>query len=217
MKLRTIAFSAVVALVVVGAVAFAQQSRDGSTTPTGGISFWPFGGTDGTYNRALRTDAQGILRVTEEYPNQFQTSAAPLMASVACANKTQVNSSTYDACSIYGRKWLRIQVATVIRDTTTIDKGQGPLVIRPEGSNDGVNFYPIMRVFHVQAAVLDSTFCDTLQYNLWSSNNSSLNAWYPLYDTQSGQPFPWRYLRIGVINRCAYSQTVSLEVAGRQD
>lgn len=83
MRLRSIIFAVAVALTVVGAVALAQQVRDGSTTPTPAISYWPMGGTDGTTNRVVKLDPNGILRITEEYPAEYQTQTVPLWGDTA--------------------------------------------------------------------------------------------------------------------------------------
>ena len=65
-------YAALVALLAVAGAAVAQQVRDGTTTPTTGLSGWPLAGTDGSTNRIQRYDANGNAQTYDRSKDDWQ-------------------------------------------------------------------------------------------------------------------------------------------------
>lgn len=138
MRLRSILFAVAVALAVLGTVAVAQQVRDGSTSPTNGLSYWPMGGSDGTSNRVVKLDPNGILRVTEEYPGEYQTQAQ----NVHSDSSIQV----HHALRAFNTSWTDYPFARRCLEVGIKEPTATPQVmyLLLYGSNDNVNFYPVV-------------------------------------------------------------------------
>jgi hypothetical protein len=218
--MRSVAIMAAVLIVFSPAVAAAQQTQDGKPAPTNGPSFWPTGGTDGTTMRAARFDTQGILKITEEYPDAFQAVSQNLCSAATITASATVNLTAvaFESNSIFGRKYLRIAFSGYTSNCATAGRCGGA-IFQPQGSTDGVNYFPILtaRMESVAGLGADSVKVDTLQYRLFVDPGTS-GVWVPLYDLRTGHPFPFKFLRIGIFNRGATSLTsTTLEVAGRQN
>jgi hypothetical protein len=162
-RLKSIIFTAVVALAVVAAFALAQQVRDGSTTPTPAISYWPMGGTDGTTNRVIKLDSNGILRTTEEYPYQYQTETAVICGAKPVTRGLKFMGFWY--CAPFGQRTLTV-TRTIPAATTNVDCVELYLF----GGDDNLTFYPVIQSAAwsdgTTAGAADSLLVDTLRVSL---------------------------------------------------
>lgn len=126
-----------VALVLAAATAFGQQSGDGYIPPNGKpSSFTPGGGWSGSAMKAFRTDPNGILRTTEEYPlTEQKTSVSNAAASIYTGLKAIGNGIPI---SPYGNR------VVLLTRTSTGTNGSDPTFVYLYGSDDDVTYKPIM-------------------------------------------------------------------------
>ncbi len=150
----------------------AQQSNDG-TTPVNGLppSFWPMGGWDGATNRIAKSDPNGILRITEEYPITTQIETPTVGTVVAITTGLKAIGNGYGIWP-FGRRTFHIERAA------TGGAAVNPCYIYFFGSNDNVTFVPFMLPigtaatplpFEALAAWQDTAKTDTVMIMLPSS------------------------------------------------
>ena len=199
---------ALIALVAGASYVIAQQSRDGGTTPTSGLSYWPMGGTDGTSNRVVKLDPNGILRTTEEYPPQYQTETA-----VICSVKPVTRGLKYMGfwyCAPFGQRTI-VVTRTPAAAATNVDA----VMLYLFGGDDNLTFYPIIQGAAwsdgTAAGAADSLLVDTLRVTL-PSRATKVKL------TMPDNVYPGRYLAIYAIRDSSAvlsAQTVTITAEGR--
>jgi len=132
----------------------------------------------------LVTDANSILRVTEEYPAQYQTDRTTL-----CTNDTVRIGLKYMGfwyCAPWGQRTLYVSRA---------EGGSGVdlCYLYLYGSDDNLTYYPILQDAAwsdgVTAGAADTLLCDTLRVSLPMGFNAAKF-------TLPGSLYPGRYLSI---------------------
>ena len=203
MKLKSIIFAVAVALVVVAGFSLAQQSRDGGTTPTSGLSYWPMGGTDSTSNRVVKLDPNGILRTTEEYPYQYQTDRTSICTGDSVYLGLMYHGSWYVAP--FGMRSIIVN-RTFKAGGTACD----PVRVYIFGSDDAANFYPVMFAPPSIAYTgdnRDTAYYDTLKFFVGSQKNN-------LKFTLPSNVYTGRYVGIYTRRDSTGVSSVSISVIG---
>lgn len=197
---------ALVALVAGASYVVAQQVRDGSTSPTPGLSYWPMGGTDGSTNRVARLDPNGILKVTEEYPAQYQTDRTTLCVSEAVTRGLKFLGFWY--CGPFAQRSL---VVTRTGSGTAVDR----LYLYLYGSDDNITYYPVMQDpawsnDGVANAPADTALCDTMRVTV-PARMTTAKFTFPQHI------YPGRYLAIYAVRESTSGtgQTVTITAEGR--
>lgn len=163
----------------------------------------------------LKGDATGNLKVTEQFPAPYQIYQEVLFNSTIAAGSSaseNLNPVIWTTAHLYPIKAVRLRVAGHTIGAAGVN---GPLVVRVRGGWDGVNFAHIGLNLTMAADTLSAG--DTLQYLVWSNaaSPSPNGRWHKLAYAD-GTPLPFPYLQFALINRGSATDSVLIEVAGRQ-
>ena len=170
--------------------AVAGEIVDGSVPANGLPQAGDVGATwNGSTHKVLRSDASGILRVTEEYPYQLQTE-------VYVAG---TNIPVHQGLKQLGNGWAvhpNGDRVVKLRRTTTGGTGSGVVRLFLYGSDDNVNFYPLMpaSVWSAANAIGDSTRTDTLSCLIPSAGTAGVAEFK--ITLPSSDVYPGRYLSL---------------------
>lgn len=206
---RWILRAALAALVTALAVsnALAQTRAEGKTVNEGDQRFQSIGGSDGTSWRVLKTDPSGVLRATEEYPREYQTtnttiaSGSPIHTGYA---QVGVSAMFYPWLIASLRVQLAQSNAGGSADTTHLYL---------MGSDDNVTYFPLVKTGANSKQVVTQ---DTVRFDFPGAANTTRNWIIRLDDI----PYPGRYL--GVFAKAdstaasARTITATISLYGRQ-
>lgn len=136
---RILAAVAALLLMVAPLVGFAGEVNEGQTPGNGKPYSGDLGaGWDGSSHRVLRSDASGILRMTEEYPAQLQNERF-----LAC--DTTLTRVINGVLRPVGLAWSVSPFGSRSVLVTRVQKGTpNTLKLYLFGSDDNVNFYPLI-------------------------------------------------------------------------
>lgn len=165
-KLAAVAASLV--LVFSPVLALAGPVLDGSIPANGKPSDGSLGATwDGSTHHVLRSDASGILRTTEEYPYQLQNDRF-----IAC--DTTLTKVNYRVIRPLGLGWSVSPFGSRTVLVTKVQKGTpNALKLYLFGSDDNVNYYPIIAPGAWSYVDTDSAKIDTLTLTIPASFQSA--------------------------------------------
>jgi hypothetical protein len=162
------------------------------------------------------SDASGNAKTAEQFPREYQKSNSILYASTITASSAEnVSAQVWTDASLYGMKWVRVRVS---QHTIGGSGVNGPLIVRPKVSTDGgLTYTHMVNLSSNTVAGQDSLETDTLQLKIWTNATTALpnGVWYPLMGT-GGQMLPFGAIQFAIINRGSATDSVTIEVAGRQ-
>ena len=187
---RTItAFLAALVVLLAPLVAVAADVRDGSIPANGLPMSGQLGGTwNGSAHKVLRSDASGILRVTEEYPYHLQNDAFP------AADTT--NTVIFKVIRPLGLGWSVSPFGARTVTVTKVQKGP-PCAVKFYlfGSDDNVNYFPIIKSDAWSYLDTDSAKIDTLTLTIPASFQSA-NTVRQFKLALPEDVYPGRYVQI---------------------
>ena len=184
---RAIAALAALLVALSPLVAVAAEHKDGATV-TGSAYGQPGAGFTGSTFKVLRSDASGILRTTEEYPEQLQNDRF-------VASDT-TNTVINGVLRPLGLGWSVSPFGSRTVLLTRVQKGTAnTLKLYLFGSDDNVNYFPILSQDVWSYTNNDSTKIDTLMATIptqFSGSNSVRQFKIVLPEAV----YPGRYLQI---------------------
>ncbi len=191
MKIARTASVFLAALIVLMAplLAVAADVRDGSIPANGLPMSGGLGATwNGSTHKVLRSDADGILRVTEEYPWQLQNDAFP------AADTTNMVIAT--VLRPLGLGWSVSPFGSRSVSVTRVNAG-APRTVKLYlfGSDDNVNYFPIISQNAWSYANNDTAKFDTLMVTIpptWQLSSTVKQFKLALPEIE----YPGRYLQI---------------------
>lgn len=175
-------YALVISLVALGpAVAVASEWPDGYQRPNGtAMQAQPMGAFDGSSQRALKSDSNGILRTTEEYPQTSQRVSYTAGAAVAVTTGLKAIGNGY-GISPYGLRVLHL-IAARAGSTSS------PMYVYLYSSDDNVTFKPLKMPmgtagtpvpFNSVAAFQDTAKVDTVMITVpMNTTGVSEDSWY---------------------------------------
>lgn len=123
----------------------------------------PIGAFDGSSQRALRSDASGILRITEEYPMTTATANPFTAANAVPVTTTLTQIGNGWSAYPYGNRSL------YVKRTATGGSTVDPLYLYLYASDDNVSFYPVCNPGAFSATFVtgtDTTKVDTVMVQI---------------------------------------------------
>lgn len=186
---KLVALAAVFSLTFSPAIAMAGEIVDGSVPANGLPQAGDVGATwNGSAHKVLRSDASGILRTTEEYPYHLQNDAFP-------ASDT-TNTVIFRVIRPLGLGWSVSPFGARTVTVTKVQKGP-PCAVKFYlfGSDDNVNYYPIIKSDAWSYLDTDSAKIDTLTLTIPASFQSQ-NSVRTFKLTLPEEVYPGRYLQI---------------------
>ena len=170
-------------------IAFAADVIDGSTPANGKPSSGQVGATwDGSRHHVLKSDASGIVRVTEEYPYQLQNDAFP------AADTT--NMVIANVLRPLGLGWSVSPFGSRTVSVTRVNAG-APRTVKLYlfGSDDNVTYYPIISQAAWSYTNNDTAKFDTLMVTIpptWQASSTVKQFKLTLPEID----YPGRYLQM---------------------
>lgn len=201
--------AALSALVVLVSPVFAAEWKDGHT-PANGVASGsqPIGAWDGASHRALRSDASGILRTTEEYPITTATSVYPAATLVPLNNAAMTQLGNGWSAYPYGFR------SVYIKRTCASGTSAPPAYLYLYSSDDNINFYPVFgqNAFSSPTAAADTSKADTLMVTLPQAT-ATYEGVFPLPESYG---YLGKYLALFARREGAIVQTFTVIWFGRQ-
>lgn len=159
-------------------------------------------------------DASGNTKIVDQFPLPYQTYQEVLYNAtmvITPAGSENLAAATWSTAHLYPIKSVRLRVRQHTIGAAGIN---GPLVVRVRGSYDGVAFTQLRWCI----ASLDSLVgTDTMQVKIWAqSAGTSPNGEVFKLAYADGSPIPHPYLQFAVVNRGSATDSVLIEVFGRQ-